>query len=142
MHDGQPGQAGFSSFIWGPITNLFGRRNTYNTAILVLYTCSASTAAAINLYIFIAIRILGGFTGSFQQKKCIANRISSMEKERKENKCKNNNGVFITLRGQSPILIYPRRKTVRGTAADCFMVGSVSGPAIGPYIGGIIVIFT
>ena len=33
-----------------------------------------------------------------------------MEKERKENKCKNNNGVFITLRGQSPILIYPRRK--------------------------------
>ncbi|EKV04567.1 MFS transporter, putative [Penicillium digitatum PHI26] len=56
---------GFSSFIWGPITNLFGRRNAYNTAILVLCACSAGTAAAINLRMFIAMRILGGFTGTF-----------------------------------------------------------------------------
>lgn len=56
---------GFSSFIWGPITNLFGRRNAYNAAILVLCACSAGTAAAINLHMFIAMRILGGFTGTF-----------------------------------------------------------------------------
>lgn len=56
---------GFSSFIWGPITKLFGRRNAYNAAILVLCACSAGTAAAINLHMFIAMRILGGFTGTF-----------------------------------------------------------------------------
>lgn len=56
---------GFSSFIWNPITNLFGRRNAYNAAILVLCACSAGTAAAINLHMFIAMRILGGFTGTF-----------------------------------------------------------------------------
>lgn len=56
---------GFSSFIWGPITDLFGRRNAYNAAIMVLCACSAGTAAAINLHMFIAMRILCGFTGTF-----------------------------------------------------------------------------
>lgn len=56
---------GFSSFIWGPITNLFGRRNAYNAAILILCACSAGTAVSINLNMFIAMRILGGFTGTF-----------------------------------------------------------------------------
>jgi MFS family permease len=56
---------GFSSFIWGPITDLFGRQNAYNAAIMVLCACSAGTAAAINLHMFIAMRILCGFTGTF-----------------------------------------------------------------------------
>ncbi|KAJ5653679.1 MFS transporter [Penicillium lividum] len=56
---------GFSSFIWGPITNLFGRRNAYNTAILFLCACSAGTAASINLHMFIAMRLLSGFTGTY-----------------------------------------------------------------------------
>ncbi|OQE12927.1 hypothetical protein PENFLA_c059G09829 [Penicillium flavigenum] len=102
---------GFSSFIWGPITNLFGRRNAYNAAILVLCACSAGTAAAINLHMFIAMRILGGFTGT-----------------------------FFMVAGQT-ILADIFEPTVRGTAVGCFMVGSVSGPAIGPCIGGIIVTF-
>jgi MFS family permease len=56
---------GFSSFIWGPITNVFGRRIAYNAAILVLCACSAGTAASINLHMFIAMRLLSGFTGTF-----------------------------------------------------------------------------
>jgi len=56
---------GFSSFIWGPITNVFGRRNAYNAAILVLCACSAGTAASINLHMFIAMRLLSGFTGTY-----------------------------------------------------------------------------
>lgn len=56
---------GFSSFIWGPITDLFGRRNAYNAAIMVLCACSAGTAVAINLHMFIAMRLLCGFTGTF-----------------------------------------------------------------------------
>ncbi|KGO65652.1 Major facilitator superfamily domain, general substrate transporter [Penicillium italicum] len=102
---------GFSSFIWGPITNLFGRRNAYNAAILVFCACSAGTAAAINLQMFIAMRILGGFTGT-----------------------------FFMVAGQT-ILADIFEPTVRGTAVGCFMIGSVSGPAIGPCIGGIIVTF-
>ncbi|KAJ5504531.1 Major facilitator superfamily domain general substrate transporter [Penicillium fimorum] len=103
---------GFSSFIWGPLTHLFGRRNAYNAAILVLCACSAGTAAAINLHMFIAMRILGGFTGT-----------------------------FFMVAGQT-ILADIFEPTVRGTAIGCFMVGSVSGPAIGPCIGGIIVTFS
>ncbi|KAJ5605774.1 hypothetical protein N7510_008555 [Penicillium lagena] len=56
---------GFSSFIWGPISNIFGRRNAYNVAILVLCGSSAGTAAAINLHMFIGMRLIGGFTGTF-----------------------------------------------------------------------------
>ncbi|KAJ5205710.1 Major facilitator superfamily domain general substrate transporter [Penicillium cf. griseofulvum] len=103
---------GFSSFIWGPVTHLFGRRNAYNAAILVLCACSAGTAAAINLHMFIAMRILGGFTGT-----------------------------FFMVAGQT-ILADIFEPTVRGTAVGCFMVGSVGGPAIGPFIGGIIVTFS
>jgi MFS family permease len=56
---------GFSSFIWGPITNVFGRRAAYNAAIVVLCGCSAGTAASIDLHMFIAMRLLSGFTGTF-----------------------------------------------------------------------------
>lgn len=56
---------GFSCLIWGPIVNICGRRNAYNAAILVLCACSAGTAVATTLHIFIAMRILSGFTGTF-----------------------------------------------------------------------------
>lgn len=56
---------GFSSLIWNPIVNIYGRRIAYNAAILVLCACSAGTAVATTLHIFIAMRILSGFTGTF-----------------------------------------------------------------------------
>lgn len=56
---------GLSSFIWGPVTNVFGRRAAYNAAIVVLCGCSAGTAASIDLNMFIAMRLLSGFTGTF-----------------------------------------------------------------------------
>ena len=56
---------GFSSFIWGPLVNIFGRKVAYNAAIFVLCGCSAGTAVANNLHTFIAMRLLGGFTGTF-----------------------------------------------------------------------------
>ena len=56
---------GLSSFIWGPITSVFGRRAAYNAAIVVLCGCSAGTAASIDLNMFIAMRLLSGFTGTF-----------------------------------------------------------------------------
>lgn len=56
---------GVSSFIWGPITNWVGRRNAYNAAIVVLCGCSAGTAAAVDLHMFIVMRLLSGLTGTF-----------------------------------------------------------------------------
>ncbi|KAJ6141599.1 hypothetical protein N7470_009989 [Penicillium chermesinum] len=103
---------GFSSFIWGPIVNLFGRRIAYNAAIVVLCGCSVGMALAINLKRFIAMRILSGFCGT-----------------------------FFMVAGQT-IIADIFEPVVRGTATGVMMVGSVSGPAIGPCIGGIIVTFT
>ncbi|KAJ5585472.1 uncharacterized protein N7459_005272 [Penicillium hispanicum] len=102
---------GFSSFIWGPLSNIFGRKIAYNAAILVLCGCSAGTAAAIDLHMFIAMRLLSGFTGT-----------------------------FFMVAGQT-IIADIFEPVVRGTAVGFMMVGSVSGPAIGPCFGGIIVTF-
>ncbi|KAJ5908883.1 hypothetical protein N7495_001565 [Penicillium taxi] len=103
---------GLSSFIWDPITKIFGQKVAYNAAIVVLCGCSAGTALSINLHMFIAMRILSGFTGT-----------------------------FFMVAGNTIIAdIY--EPVVRGTAIGVMMVGSVSGPAIGPCIGGIIVTFS
>ncbi|KAJ5721037.1 uncharacterized protein N7483_008971 [Penicillium malachiteum] len=92
---------GCSSFIWGPVTNVWGRRVAYNAAIIVLCACSAGTAASINLHMFIAMRLLSGFTGT-----------------------------FFMVAGQT-IIADIFEPVVRGTAVGFMMVGSVSGPAIG-----------
>ncbi|GKZ55551.1 hypothetical protein AnigIFM49718_000628 [Aspergillus niger] len=102
---------GFSSLIWGPMSRLVGRRISYNIAVLVLCGCSAGTAAAINLQMFTAFRVLGGLTGT----------------------------SFMVM-GQT-ILADIYEPVVRGTAVGFFMVGTVAGPAIGPCFGGIIVTF-
>ncbi|OJJ30637.1 hypothetical protein ASPWEDRAFT_121132 [Aspergillus wentii DTO 134E9] len=103
---------GFSSLIWGPVGNLIGRKNAYNIAISILTACSAGTAASINFSMFTAMRILAGLTGT-----------------------------SFMVSGQT-ILADIFEPAVRGTAVGCFMVGSVTGPAIGPCIGGLIVTFS
>ncbi|BCR92445.1 putative MFS transporter [Aspergillus chevalieri] len=102
---------GFSSLIWGPLGNIFGRRYAYNVAIFVLTGCSAGAAAAINMRMFTTMRILAGLTGT-----------------------------SFMVSGQT-ILADIFEPVVRGTAVGFFMVGSVAGPAIGPCMGGIIVTF-
>ncbi|PYH88596.1 MFS general substrate transporter [Aspergillus ellipticus CBS 707.79] len=102
---------GFSSLIWGPLNRLLGRRIAYNIAILVLCLASVGTAVAENMATFTALRVLGGLTGT---------------------------GFMVT--GQT-VLADVFEPVVRGTAVGLFMMGTVSGPAIGPCIGGIIVTF-
>ncbi|OJJ47979.1 hypothetical protein ASPZODRAFT_141531 [Penicilliopsis zonata CBS 506.65] len=102
---------GFSSVLWSPVADLFGRRTAYNAAIFVLLVCTVGAALAVDMAMFTVFRILGGFTGT-----------------------------FFMVAGQT-ILADIFEPLVRGTAVGCFMVGSVSGPAIGPCIGGIIVTF-
>ncbi|KAJ9401995.1 hypothetical protein DTO282F9_1285 [Paecilomyces variotii] len=102
---------GFSSLFWIPIGRLIGRRWAYNCAVMFLCLCSIGTALSINMAMFTAMRILSGFTGT-----------------------------YFMVAGQSILAdIFP--PLVRGTAVGFFMAGSVSGPAIAPCIGGVIVTF-
>jgi MFS family permease len=56
---------GFSSFVWIPVGLLLGRQRAYNIAIFFLCACSCGTAVATNMAIFTAMRVLGGFTGTY-----------------------------------------------------------------------------
>nr|AZB53128.1 major facilitator superfamily transporter [Aspergillus terreus] len=103
---------GYSSLIWGPMNKLIGRRTSYNLAISMLCACSAGTAAAINEEMFIAFRVLSGLTGT-----------------------------SFMVSGQT-VLADIFEPVYRGTAVGFFMAGTLSGPAIGPCVGGIIVTFT
>ncbi|KAL4901873.1 hypothetical protein BDW74DRAFT_169846 [Aspergillus multicolor] len=102
---------GFSTLLWGPLTILIGRRVSYNIAVAVLVTASGLTAGSRSMAWFTACRILGGFTGT-----------------------------SFMVSGQT-VLADIFEPEVRGTAVGFFMLGSVTGPAIGPCIGGIIVTF-
>ncbi|KAL4917520.1 major facilitator superfamily domain-containing protein [Aspergillus aurantiobrunneus] len=102
---------GFSTLLWGPLTVLLGRRVSYNIAVAVLVGCSVGTAGSKNMAMFTAFRLLGGFTGT-----------------------------SFMVSGQT-VLADIFQAEVRGTAVGFFMLGSVTGPAIGPCIGGVIVTF-
>ncbi|RHZ60618.1 hypothetical protein CDV55_104679 [Aspergillus turcosus] len=102
---------GFSSLIWGPACKILGRRVAYNIAIAVLVGCSVGTALARGKGVFTVFRVLGGLTGT-----------------------------SFMVQGQT-ILADIFEARVRGTAVGFFMVGSVTGPAIGPCIGGLVVTF-
>lgn len=56
---------GSSSLVWAPLAATFGRRTAYNASICVLFLCSIGTALSINFEMFIAMRILAGFEGTF-----------------------------------------------------------------------------
>lgn len=56
---------GLSSFTWGPIAEIAGRRVAYNAAILMLLACSVGIALAPDMRTFTALRVLGGFEGTF-----------------------------------------------------------------------------
>ncbi|KZF24913.1 synaptic vesicle transporter [Xylona heveae TC161] len=102
---------GISSLIWNPISDMIGRRHSYNAAIFMFCVCTVGTAVAPNMRTFTALRVVVGLTGT-----------------------------YFMVAGQT-ILADIFEPTERGTAVGFFMAGSVSGPAIGPCIGGIIVTF-
>ncbi|KAK0103102.1 hypothetical protein ONS96_005711 [Cadophora gregata f. sp. sojae] len=103
---------GFSSFITGPLVEVLGRRKAYNAALAIFLGCSVGTALAPNLGVFVGMRTLSAFEGT----------------------------LFMVV-GQT-ILADIFEPTLRGRAVGCFLAATVSGPAIGPIIGGIIVTYT
>ncbi|KAF2016516.1 MFS general substrate transporter [Aaosphaeria arxii CBS 175.79] len=102
---------GISPCFYGPFGNIYGRKWVSFSSAALFFAFSIGTALAPNLVSFFIFRILTAFQGT----------------------------AFLVI-GSSVIGdIY--QPTERGTALGWFMSGTLIGPALGPFIGGIIVTF-
>jgi MFS family permease len=119
---------GISPCFWGPLSQVYGRRwvsyivifrilnRTYNVQICLITSalfcaCSLGTALSPNLASYFIFRILTAFEGT----------------------------SFLTVGASCIGDIYAPQE--RGTAMGWFLSGTLIGPALGPFIGGIIVTF-
>ncbi|KAJ7348839.1 MFS transporter [Mycena albidolilacea] len=102
---------GISPCFWGPISQVYGRRWICFTGALLFFACSLGTALSPNLPAFFVFRALTAFQGT----------------------------SFLIVGSSCIGDIY--RPTERGTALSWFMSGTLIGPAIGPFIAGVIVTY-
>lgn len=103
---------GLSPMFWGPLSQVYGRRLITLITAVGFLVCSIGTALAPNLGAFFAFRLLTAFEGT----------------------------SFILVGASVIGDMY--RPTERGTATGWFLSGTLVGPALGPFIGGIIVTYT
>ncbi|KAI5465271.1 major facilitator superfamily domain-containing protein [Mariannaea sp. PMI_226] len=101
-----------SPIIWGPVSQVFGRKPVSLLNAVLFFLLSLATSLAPNLIAFFIFRALSALNGT----------------------------SFILLGAASIGDIY--RPTERGTAMGWFMSGTLIGPAFGPFIGGIIVTYS
>ncbi|KAK5737027.1 hypothetical protein LTR17_006988 [Elasticomyces elasticus] len=102
---------GLSPLFWGPIGQTFGRKWPLAIAAVTFTAFSAGSAAAPNLPAYFVFRMLTAFQGT----------------------------TFLSVGATVIGDIY--RPIERGTAYGWFLSGTLIGPALGPFIGGIIVTF-
>lgn len=95
---------GCSSFVWGPVGRLIGRKNAFMAATLVLMAFTIGTGFANNFGVFLAMRLLSGLQGTYFHVASQAILADIFE----------------------PIQ--------RGRATGCFLSGTVIGPALGKLI--------
>ncbi|KAF3760816.1 hypothetical protein M406DRAFT_63954 [Cryphonectria parasitica EP155] len=103
---------GISPIVWGPFSEVWGRKTITCVTAFLFFACSIGTALAPNLAAFFIFRILTAFEGT----------------------------AFLLVGSACLQDIY--RPTERATAMGWFLSGTLIGPAIGPFVGGIIVTFT
>ncbi|KAI0853264.1 MFS general substrate transporter [Daldinia vernicosa] len=103
---------GLSPIFWGPLSQVYGRKIITITTAIGFLGCSIGTALAPNLGAFFVFRLLTAFEGT----------------------------SFILVGASVIGDMY--RPTERATALGWFLTGTLVGPALGPFIGGIIVTFT
>ncbi|KFX97676.1 hypothetical protein O988_04742 [Pseudogymnoascus sp. VKM F-3808] len=103
---------GISPCFWGPASQIFGRRWVCISTAFLFACCSLGTALSPNLASFFVFRILTAFEGT----------------------------SFLIVGAAVLGDIY--RPTERATAMGWFLSGTLIGPALGPFIGGIIVTYT
>ncbi|KUI59048.1 hypothetical protein VP1G_06293 [Cytospora mali] len=102
---------GISPIVWGPFSEVWGRKTITCTTALLFFCCSIGTALSPNLAAFFVFRILTAFEGT----------------------------AFLLVGSACLQDIY--RPTERATAMGWFLSGTQVGPAIGPFVGGIIVTY-
>ncbi|CAK7236496.1 hypothetical protein SCUCBS95973_009626 [Sporothrix curviconia] len=102
---------GLSPIVWGPLSEVYGRRWITITTSFLFFCCTLGTALAPNLAAYFIFRILSAFEGT----------------------------AFILVGSAAVGDIY--RPTERATAMGWFLSGTLIGPALGPFIGGIIVTY-
>ncbi|KAF4977838.1 hypothetical protein FZEAL_5681 [Fusarium zealandicum] len=101
-----------SPIVWGPMSQVFGRRPVALASSIMFFVLSLATALAPNLASFIVFRAASAFGGA----------------------------SFILIGPACVGDIY--RPTERGTAMGWFLTGTLVGPAFGPFLGGIIVTYS
>ncbi|RDL37499.1 uncharacterized protein BP5553_04932 [Venustampulla echinocandica] len=102
---------GISPCIWGPLSQVYGRRWICIITATLFLCCSLGTALAPNLVAYFIFRILTALEGT----------------------------AFLSVGASCIGDIY--RPTERATAMGWFYLGTLVGPALGPFIGGVIVTF-
>ncbi|KAJ7609221.1 major facilitator superfamily domain-containing protein [Mycena polygramma] len=102
---------GISPCFWAPLSQVYGRRWICFSNAVLFAACSLGTALSPNLAAFIVFRALTAFQST----------------------------SFLTVGGSCLGDIY--RPTERATAMGWFLSGTQIGPALGPFIGGVIVTF-
>ncbi|KAI9836238.1 MAG: hypothetical protein M1819_001575 [Sarea resinae] len=102
---------GLSPLLWGPLSQVYGRRPICLSTAILFFAFSIGTALSPNLVGFYMFRILTAFQGT----------------------------SFLNVGASCIGDIY--RPTERATALAWFMSGMLIGPALGPFIGGTIITF-
>jgi len=102
---------GFSPCVWGPLSQVYGRRWICIISAALFFAFSIGTALAPNLASYFVFRLLTAFQGT----------------------------SFLIVGSACLSDIYT--PTARATALGWFLSGTLIGPAFGPFIGGIIVTF-
>ncbi|PNY27701.1 transporter AQR1 [Tolypocladium capitatum] len=101
-----------SPVVWGPMSQVFGRRPILLLTAVLFFLLSLATASAPNLAAFFVFRAASAFEGT----------------------------AFMVLGAACLGDIY--RPTERGTAIGWFLSGTLIGPALGPFLGGIVVTYS
>ncbi|KAH0839018.1 hypothetical protein FOPE_05404 [Fonsecaea pedrosoi] len=102
---------GLSPCLWGPMSNIYGRRWVCIITAILFFAFSVGTALAPNLASYFVFRMLTAYQGT----------------------------SFLIVGNSCLGDIYT--PTARATALGWFLSGTLIGPAFGPFIGGIIVTF-
>ncbi|KAJ7041974.1 major facilitator superfamily domain-containing protein [Mycena alexandri] len=102
---------GLSPCFWAPMSQVYGRRWICLSSAFLFFVCSLGTALSPNLPAFFVFRALTAFQGT----------------------------SFLIVGASCLGDIY--RPTERATAMGWFLSGTLIGPAIGPFIAGVIVTF-
>lgn len=102
---------GLSPIVWSPLSEVYGRRNITIVTASLFFCCSLGTALAPNLAAYFVFRVMTAFEGT----------------------------AFILVGSAAVGDIY--RPSERATAMGWFLSGTLVGPALGPFLGGIIVTY-